>query len=186
MIATTLALLAVLAAAPAAPATGPTGIATPAPDALRARVEAYLGVLDRPIPEASWRALGPGAVPILEEIARTSPASWRRANALLALAILGGERAEGVLLAHARDGSAPWSVRAAAARGAGHLLPADRALAGLRPVLERDRDPRVRAVAAEALARRAGPAGCAAVRAQAAREPGRGALYGRALRACGG
>jgi HEAT repeat protein len=147
-------------------------------------VEAYLGVIDRPVPEEAWRALGPPALPVLEEIARSPGASWRRANALLALSILGGARAEAVLLEQARDGSAPWAVRAAAVRGAGHLLPPERALTDLRPVLERDRDPRVRATAAEALARRAGAQGCAAVRAQAAREAPRRGAYDRALRAC--
>ena len=159
--------------------------ASPADAALRRRVEAYLGVIDRPIPEQSWRSLGPAAVPVLEEITRSGQAPLRRSNALLALAVLGGERAEAALLEHARDGSAPWSVRAAAVRGAGHLLPPERALAELRPALERDADARVRATAAEAVARRAGSAGCSAARAQAAREPSRRALYDRALRACG-
>jgi hypothetical protein len=58
-------------------------------------------------------------------------------------------------------------------------------MAGLRPVLEKDGDARVRATAAEALVRRAGSAGCSAARAQAAREPARRGLYDRALRACG-
>ncbi|HSN92496.1 MAG TPA: hypothetical protein VLS93_14790, partial [Anaeromyxobacteraceae bacterium] len=135
MTATTLALALVLAAQ----AEGGPAASLPEAD-LRRRVEAYLGVIDRPIPEEAWRSLGPGAVPVLEEIVRSRTASWRRSNALLALAVLGGERAEAVLLEAARDGSAPWSVRAAAVRGAGHLLPPERALAALRPALERDAD----------------------------------------------
>jgi HEAT repeat protein len=195
MTATTLGLVLALAAAqpggpvqppPSAAPIASAGAATPPADAaLRRRVDAYLGVVDRPIPEESWRSLGPAAVPVLEEIARSGQAPWRRSNALVALSILGGERAEATLIEHARDASAPWSVRAAAVRGAGHLLSPERALALLRPALERDADARVRATAAEALVRSSGSAGCSAARAQAARDQSRRSLYDRALRACG-
>jgi HEAT repeat protein len=156
------------------------------PAALRGAVEQYLGTIDRPVSESTWRSLGPDAVPILEEIAASADVlPSRRARALDALGILGGDRAEATLLRFARDGGAPWPLRASAVRGAGRLLAPERTATELQPVLERDGDPRVRAAAAETLAARAGAAGCAAVRSQVAREPGRRSAYARALRSCG-
>jgi HEAT repeat protein len=172
-------------------ATAPQGAVTAASgpaaaDArLRQTVEDYLGVIDRPIPAEAWQKLGPDAVPVLDEIVHSSQADWRRSNALAALSILGGPRAEAVLLEQARDPAARWSVRLAAVRGAGHLLDPSRVTGELGPILERDPDVRVRAGTAEVLARRAGPAGCAAVRSQVAREPARRGVYHGALRACG-
>jgi HEAT repeat protein len=159
-----------------------------APDdaALRQRIDAYLGVIDRPISAEAWRSLGPRAVPILVAIVNApDERAWRKANALAALATIGGPEAEATVVAQAHETRSPWSVRVSAVRGAGYLLGAERVAGELRPVLERDPDRRVRAAAAEALTRRSGSAGCAAVKAQAAREPAevRG-MYRRALKVC--
>lgn len=185
-IAIALSLLAGQGAAPA-PQDAAAASAPAAADArLRQTVEDYLGVIDRPIPAEAWQKLGPDAVPVLDEIVHSATqADWRRANALAALSVLGGPRAEAVLLEQARDPAARWTVRLAAVRGAGHLLEPARLTGELGPILERDADIRVRAGAADVLARRAGPEGCAAVRARVAREPARRAVYQGALRACG-
>ncbi len=163
------------------------GTSTAVPhDPLRDRVEALLGAIDRPVDPAEWRALGPDAVPVLEEIAaapRARPS--KRARAVEGLAAIGGPRAEAVVLAALHDKGLPWPVRVAAARGAGGLLDPSRLTAEVRPALDEDPEPRVRAVAAEVLARLAPAQSCPAVRARAAQEPAASrALFRRALQGC--
>jgi hypothetical protein len=161
--------------------------ATPSPDAppeeVRAQVIAYLGAIHRPVPPEAFRALGPGAEDVLADVARTDPSPLRRVRALDALAGLGGVRAEQV---HREVLASPASreVRRGAVRGLGRLLGAG-APATLGPVLERDRDPAVRAAAAEALARAAPTEGCARVRARARVDP-EAARFRRALEDCAG
>jgi HEAT repeat protein len=151
--------------------------------ALRRRINAYLGAIDRPISAEAWRALGPQAIPILAEIAGSDQADWKRANALAALGAIGGDQAEAAIVAGAHDAQSSWKVRLSAVRAAGRALPADRVERELRPVLEADPSPHVRAAAAEALTQRSGGAGCDAVKGQQAREPAeRRALYQKALK----
>ena len=161
--------------------------AAPAADpALARRVDALLGSIERPATAAQWRALGPEAVPVLERIAadpRGRPS--RRARAVEGLAAMGGPRAESAVLAAVRDQGAPWPVRAAGARGAGRLLDENRLPDALSPTLEADPDPRVRAAAAEALARHAPSRTCPAIHARAARDR-QAAVYRRALAICDG
>jgi hypothetical protein len=167
-----------------------TAAATPAPapvaaDDLRARVHSYLGAIDRPVRAEDWRALGPDAVPVLEEVVASDDLPTRRAAAVAGLAAIGGDRARAAVLAKARAEREPFVVRKAALQGAGRLLEGDALVAALGPALEKARSPAVREAAADVHARRGGAAGCAAVRAQAGAERGapRAALQ-RALRRC--
>jgi hypothetical protein len=159
--------------------------ASPPPsDEVRARVRALLLPIDRPVSPGAIRAIGPGAEEALAEIALSRDFSARRARALEVLAALRSVRAEEVHRAASAAGE-PRSVRRAAVRGLAVLVPASRVAAELRPFVERDRDPGIRAAAAEALASAAPADGCAAVRAQAAKEGGDGqARFRRALRSC--
>ena len=119
----------------------------------------------------------------LADFARTDPFPSRRIRALEGLEGIGGARAAAVHREVANDRVAPGAVRMHAVAGLGRLVsPAD-APAALAPLLDSDPDPRVRATAAEALARRAPAAGCAHVRerVRGEREPER---FGRALDAC--
>lgn len=169
-------LPALLALAVAAPGAGA------APPSVRDEVRSHLGAIDRPVTPETWRALGPEADAVLAEVAGSAdePPS-RRARALEGLAARGGARAEAVHQRLAREAGAPPLVRSAAVRGLGQLLAPAQVAAALRPLLA-DRTPRIRQVAGEVLARRAPAEGCAAVRAQAARE-GAG-RFSRALTLC--
>jgi len=140
-------------------------------DALRERVDAYLGAIDRPVPASAWRQLGPDAVPALEEALRGDPITSRRAAAAAGLAAIGGDRAVELLLEAARGEQERWSVRSAAVRGLGKAMAPERLPAALRPILEGPGPVAVRALAADVLSREAPAAACGAVRAQVEREP---------------
>lgn len=183
------------ASAPAAPAAAAARAAPPAaaapgpsdgdPAALREKVRGLLGAIDRPVGAATWRALGPGAIPILQEIAESRdrlPAM--RARALDALGLMGGPEAEATALRVAQGPAHPWDVRAAAVRGLGRLLPQDRLVAALRPMLAIEGPSAVREAAAEVLAVRGGASGCAAVRGEASRSPRADGALRRALVRC--
>jgi len=175
------ALAAVLAAPPAA------GLAPQPTDAqIRERIEVYLGAIDTPIPATRWRALGPRAVPQLAAIAHSEaemPTS--RATAVEALAALGGAEAEAVAAELARAPQAPFVVRASAIEAVGRLAAGPAVGAALQPLLRGAADPRLRAVAAETLARHGGTDGCAAVRERVGAEPERErGKFRRALSAC--
>jgi hypothetical protein len=166
-----------LAAAPA-----PPGAPTPE---VRGRVRALLGSIHGPVSPETFRSLGPGAEEALLAFARDERAMpSERIRALEALAGLGGARAEAAHRDVARSASATSAVRRTAIRGLGSLSGRARAPLELSPFLERDRDPAVRAVAAEALAASAPAESCEKIRAQARaeRSPGR---FRRALVACG-
>ena len=163
-----------LAAAPAA--------ATPPPE-VKARVLELLGSIHGPVSPQAFRAAGPGAEQVLVDVARGRGMPSKRIRALEALAGLGGPRAEAVHREVSANAAAPGAVRRAAVRGLGRLLGPAAAQAALAPVLEQDRDPGVRAAAAEALATAAPADGCPRIRARARveSEPSR---FGRALQAC--
>lgn len=155
--------------------------AAPSPE-VKAQVEDLLGTLHGPLPTESFRALGPGAEEALVEVARSRGMPSRRIRALEALAGLGGAQAEATHRAVA-ESAAPPPVRRAAIRGLGHLAGPAGAAQALGPFLEADRDPSVRAAAAEALAEQAPEAGCGRIRARARTEANAG-RFGRALDAC--
>jgi hypothetical protein len=154
-------------------------------EALRSRIEAYLGSIDTPIGAERWRALGPEAAGVLAAHATSASAlPTRRARALAGLAAVGGSRAEHVIADHARKDGEPYVVRLAAMRGAAEVLPERHAAALLRPLMEKSPEARLRAAAAEALAR-GSRAACPAVEAQAGREePGERVRFERALARC--
>src|SRR5205823_5082894 len=104
---------------------------------VRAQVQAFLGSIDTPIRPEHWRALGPKAVPILEELASSREnLPTRRARALEGLSHLGSPRASKLMVQLAQaDDEAPI-VRMSAMRSAGRLLGPHRLVAALKPVLE--------------------------------------------------
>jgi HEAT repeat protein len=158
----------------------------PPGDRLRQTIETYLGSIDTPIPPARWKALGPGAPAVLAAIAR-DPGRLPsvRAKAVSALGVVGG--AEATEVARELAGAdVRFAVRAAALEALGQLLPTSEVGAALSPVVTGAREARVRAAAAEALARHGTPEDCAAVKSQAGREAeGDRPRYTRALAACG-
>jgi HEAT repeat protein len=159
------------------------GPVEPTPE-VRSQVRALLGAIHGPVDVEAFRALGPGAEEALLESARDGTlAPSRRARALEALAGFGGPRAEAVHRELAAATSAPRAVRRTAVRGLGQLAGAADARVALTGYLERDRDPTVRAAAAEALARAAPEEGCARIRSQARAEASP-ARYERALSLC--
>jgi hypothetical protein len=151
---------------------------------LRERVETYLGALDRPIPKARWKALGPRAAPILESvIADSSQFPTRRAKAVDALVAAAPDRAAQMVGTLARDEKQPSVVRVAAMHGASQVLPAPRALNELRPILTGARSMGLRAEAADLISRNSG--GCAEVRDQVAREKAdHRRAFDRAMKRC--
>jgi hypothetical protein len=174
---------------PAAPraapgATGPDS--TLSDEEVRQRAEAYLDALDVPVTPDQWRALGPRAVPFLEEVV-TNPDGLpsRRAAAVGGLAVIGGNRAREVVLKTAHSGAEPVAVRAAALHGAPRVLTSRELVRELKPVLERASEPATRAAAADVLARHVPRAACSAIRAQAGREAEGEAHFQRALQRCG-
>ena len=165
--------------APAAPS-------EPAPqlsdDEIRERIETYLGTIDTAIGAQEWRALGPRAVGLLEQIAQDgSVLPTRRAKALDGLAAIGSRDAPDLMMQLAKSEHAPLLVRLAAVRGVGQVLPSAQVVPALQPLLETAQDGHVRKVAAEVLSRHGG---CGLVRAQARRED-EPARMQRALDRCG-
>jgi len=161
------------------------GAAPPVAGDVRARALELLGGIDRPVGAEPFRALGPDGEAALEDIALSPELPLYRARAVDALALLRSPRAGPVLRRLAEDAAEPRVVRRAAVRGLGRLAgPAD-APRALEPFLARDRDPAVRAAAADALASAAPRASCGAIRVQALKEdPAARAGFRRALAAC--
>jgi hypothetical protein len=119
----------------------------------RERIDSYLRTIDVPVDPDAWTALGPGAAPVLEEIARDPRAlPTRRAQAVSALAIVSGASASALLAELAAREDEPITVRLSAVRGLAAVTAPDRLPDVLRPVLEGARDPRIRAAAARHLA----------------------------------
>jgi HEAT repeat protein len=154
-------------------------------DEVRARVNAYLRSIDVPVSAAEWQALGPRAVPLLEQVyASGQDLPSRRAAAVAGLAAIGGSRARALVLKAAQSDAEPFAVRAAALHAAPRLLDAQELARELTPVLEKAREPSARAAAAEVLARFAPRDACAAIRLQADRDAAGGGRYKRALERC--
>lgn len=163
-----------------------TGTEAAVPPDVSARVNAYLGAIDTPIPESRWRALGEPGVIALEQIARSHRAlPTRRARAVAAAGIIGGARARSLALELLDPASAPSVVRQSAVRVVGRLTAPEELGRLLGPVLRADPSLGVRGAAAEVLAARA-PGQCATIERQAASEDAsRRPAFERALRRCG-
>ncbi len=191
----TLALVAALAAAPVyTPRHAPKAQQDAAgePDTslsdaeVQNRVETYLSTLDTPITADRWRALGPRAVPLLEQVLTSGDQlPSRRAKAVAGLASIGGARAQALVVDAARSETQPFAVRAAALHAAPAVLGSRQLVLQLKPILQSSAEPAVRAAAADALAHGAPAEACEAVRAQAARERSP-ATFHRALNRCAG
>jgi HEAT repeat protein len=167
------AVLATLLAAPAGLQTRPTAKepVVRTPQQVRAQVETYLNSVDTPISAEQWRALGPGAAPVLEAIAQDPKRlSTRRARAVSALSIVGSPRASKLVVTIAQREAETAVVRMSALQAAGELLDPAGLMVAVKPVLEKARDARVRAAAAGVLAKRNPKEGCGSVRSQSAKE----------------
>lgn len=175
-------LAALLLGAPAAPAPAPTDAE------VRAHAEALLGAIDRPVPAARWKALGPVAVDVLAEVA-ASPDRMpsQRSQALTALAQVDASRAVPIARALADADGAPLSTRETAVRVLGRTLSPAALRAALAPLLRAAPDANLRAVAAETLARHAPGLSCVEVMDQVSLEPaGDRPAFERAARLCDG
>jgi HEAT repeat protein len=178
--------LAILMAAPGplgrAPRSAPPRNAAEA----RARVAAYLDSRDAAVRPEEWRVLGPEGAKALEEIAQDpKKLPTRRARALAALGLVGGPHAPELAIELARRENEPAVVRMSAVRVAGSLLDEPGLMATMKPLLETAKNSRVRATAAEVLARRLPAEGCASVRAQSGREKvDARPAFERAVQAC--
>ncbi len=138
-----------------------------AQDKVKQTVEAYLGSIDTPIPDARWKALGPDAGPLLAAIATADVLPSRRARALHALSLVDAARAAPIATADAANAEEPLVVRSAAVQAVARTLPAPEAVTVLRSVLAASGVPLQRRTA-EALAS-VGPEGCSALQAHASR-----------------
>lgn len=167
----------------------PTGETSPLSVAeARAQAEALLGAIDTAVSQAQWRALGPGALPLLVELVDDPDAlPTRRARAVDGLATLGGATSRAHLTRVASSDHEPLVVRLAALRGLGAVVPSAALAPALAPLLKSAGDSRIRAAAGEVLVLRIGAEhACPAVAAQLAREgPDGRAQFHRAARACG-
>jgi hypothetical protein len=149
-----------------------------------ARVKAFLGSIDTPIPPAHWKALGARGAALLGPLAKDSAQfPTRRARAVDWLSALAPPEAEALFSALAGGEGEPIVVRLSALRGLGHVVPARRLQSVLAPLLTGAKEHAIRAGAAEVLADKG--VGCAAVEAQVRRETAdvRGA-YHRAAKGC--
>jgi HEAT repeat protein len=154
---------------------------------VRQHVDGFLGSIDTPIRPNQWKALGPRAVPILEAIVKNpEELPTRRAKAIDGLTALGDKSSPALFARIANTESEKINVRFAAVRGLAQVTPRPQAAQALRPLLEKSKDPRVRAVAAEQLAIRSQGKSCDLVRAQLQRERSETrSQYGRAMKQCG-
>lgn len=163
-------------------ATGPADAET------RARAEALLGAIDRPVSAEAWKALGPVAVDVLAEVAASPDRRpSQRASALGALASIDPGRAEPLARALADSDGAPLTLRVSAVRALGRMLPGAQLRSAIAPVLRAAPDAALRAAAAETLARHAPATGCAEVMDQVALEAeGDRVAFERAAALCAG
>jgi hypothetical protein len=165
MIASIALLASVLLSAPVMP-----DAAVPSAE-VRERVEALLGTIDRAIPASSWKALGPAALQLLEEIAASEdrmPST--RSMALGALGAVDPARAEPLARALVDAPDAPPTVRETAVRTLGRVLSPVQLRAALAPALRAAHPVGLRSVAAETLARHGGQEACAEVMDQVSLE----------------
>ena len=154
---------------------------------VRQQVDGFLGAIDTPIRASQWQSLGPRALPILQAIVKNpDELPTQRAKAIDGLGALGDKTSAALFARIANSESEKINVRFAAVRGLAQVTARPHAAQALRPFLEKSKDPRVRAVAAEQLAIRSQGKSCDLVRAQVERERSETrSHYGRALKQCG-
>lgn len=169
-----------------APEATPSSIQPLSEAAVRELIAPYLGTIDRGSSTEDWRQLPREALPVLEKIAADPKAfATQRALALDGAAALGSDGR--IHLRLASDPAAPILVRHAALSALPSILPTDEAQKALVERLSGDADVRIRASAAEIVARTQPARACGAVRAQAGREGREGrAAFHRALSTCEG
>src|SRR3954447_20577881 len=110
--------------------------ATAQSDVTRRQIDALLGMHDTFVTREQWKPVGPGAEQILETIAADSSAQpSRRARALEGITQLNPAGAAVILHSFAYGQNKPAVVRMAAIHGLGRILPADKLLPELRPLL---------------------------------------------------
>ena len=161
------ALALLLAAALTAPPAPPPS----ADEVLRDQVDTLLETIDTPIGADRWRALGPGAAPLLAGVAQDAAVlPSTRSRAIAALGVVDAAEAARVGQALAADPGGHPVVRATALRVLGGVMPPAPLRAAVEPLLSSARPLMVRAAAAEVLARGGGRGVCDAVRAHIARE----------------
>jgi hypothetical protein len=153
---------------------------------LAERVGEYLKVIDVPIAPDRWRALGPKAAPLLEQVVSDPSAlPTRRALALWALVQVTGLQAQDLLGRLALREDQPFVLRQAALRGLAAVAAPGQLEAVLRPIMERAGDGRLRAAAAHELVRRTGGGACALVRDRIAQEtPSERTYFAEAAQGC--
>jgi hypothetical protein len=154
---------------------------------LAERVGDYLKVIDVRIDPDQWRALGPKAAPLLEQVASDPGAlPTRRALALWALVQITGLQAQDLLGRLALKEDQPFVLRQAAVRGLATVAAPGDVETALRPIMERAGDSRLRAAAAHELVRRTGGNACTLVLTRISGEPLRErAFFTRVLEICG-
>jgi len=157
-------------------------------DEVRTQVWTYLSSIDTPIGASLWKALGPRAAPVLVEIANDKDNfPTFRAKALDALSIVGAANAAATFRAAAGDDSEPFVVRFSAMRGLAKSGEPKSSRGDLASILSGTGDARIRAAAAEAMARADAQGSCALVQSQASRETDDAQRYfQRALKLCKG
>src|SRR5207245_10833015 len=120
-----------------APAVQPEPAPQRSDDEIRERIDTYLGAIDQGIASEQWRALGPRAAVLLEQIAQDGAVlPTRRAKALDGLAAIGSRDAPDLMMQLANSERAPLVVRLAAVRGVGKVLPSTQVVPALQPLLE--------------------------------------------------
>lgn len=156
------------------------------PAELRGQVNAYLSSIDTPITKAQWKALGPEAAPLLQQIATSSESlPLRRARAIDGWSAVAGAAGSDWLVTLAKSEQEQFVVRRSALRASQARMGAGQFLQTFQPLLTENSDPRIQNEAGQALIARAPTQGCAAVRSTIAaqRQPGESLLA--LLKRCG-
>ena len=151
---------------------------------VKSQVGAYLGSIDTPISRESWRGLGPrGAAQLLSVVNDGRMLPTRRARALDGLAMMGWSEAAPTAFTVASSETENLAVRFSAVRAVSALLSEASGDAQLTSLLKTSKEPRVRAVAAEALSERTG--GCGVISTHLATESDETrAFFSRSQRNC--
>lgn len=154
-------------------------------DEVTQQVQAFLGSIDTAISAERWQSLGARGAAVLQAVmVDQTVLPSRRSRAVDGLAMMQWLEAAGAIERLAESESEPAPVRSAAVRAVGALSPSVEGDAALSALMRSAGEARVRAVAAETLAARAG--GCEAVKAQVAGESAQARpVFARAMERCG-
>jgi hypothetical protein len=163
--------------------------ASPTPPSLspvQEKANAYVHSIDTPISAADWKALGPEGAAFLDQLANdASLLPTRRARAVSGLAFCAGTGARATAQKLANNSSEPLTVRLSALRALPVVMSNNDLVAATQPLLERDPDARIRAAAAEVLAKQGTAGPCGLVTAQLQKETSRTQpLFARAAKSC--